>query len=758
MDPARQSPWIARDELQQLFRLIRRTIRAWRRGLATFLVVLVIALVASFLWPRQYKSEAVIHYREGIQWTQSEAAGGGGGGGRRVGQTMKDMLLARAQLAKVIQEMGLYPRLVRSGHVAEAVEEMRLATGFKFDQSDVFVISYAGSSPEEAQRVTTRLTEILRDESARTRSEQARVTVAFIESEQKRTEAELNAKEAVLLRFLARHPEFAQEQVLMGAHGRAARQPDASQSGPDPDGAALAALRREEDRLRRQISSPGPSAVRAPQDPSFITARNDAEAALRAAERTLADRRSNYTEQHPDVQAAIASLKLAQETYRRATEAATAREPALMRQRLEQVQQDIAAFRRLSPRGRTGPRVAGVTAEAAQQIVQLESEWTRLSREVAEARERAQQLDARHFTASIQANMATGGQVPQINVIDPASLPARPLGPSRSRVAILCLLVALTFGLGVALLSAASDDKVYDRTDLERSGLGPVLAEVPESPAPTSDDADGRRRSWRLFSRASPVGESTPGAQPRVSSQAAAIALGQTAASAAAKTDPSTQLVRVHRVKMADGMDSRIPMLSATESPAAAGFRILRHRIAARRDVKTILVTSAAPDEGKTFCALNLALALGEGGRTRVLLLEANFRSPSLARLMGFTPPVDIAEQLTAHRTRGDRPWAVTETPAPWLHLGAVTPGSSARPVLDATLALFFGEFRMSGYDYVVIDGPPVLGSAEANLMEESIDGILFTARAKRSRAGAIGRAIDQVGGTKLLGVVLLQG
>ncbi len=90
------------------------------------------------------------------------------------------------------------------------------------------------------------------------------------------------------------------------------------------------------------------------------------------------------------------------------------------------------------------------------------------------------------------------------------------------------------------------------------------------------------------------------------------------------------------------------------------------------------------------------------------------------------------------------------------METAAVTPGGAARPILDSALALFFAEFRRTGYDYIVIDGPPILGSADVNLIGESVDGVLMAIWAGKSRAQALTKAIDQIGRDKFLGVALL--
>jgi Mrp family chromosome partitioning ATPase len=72
------------------------------------------------------------------------------------------------------------------------------------------------------------------------------------------------------------------------------------------------------------------------------------------------------------------------------------------------------------------------------------------------------------------------------------------------------------------------------------------------------------------------------------------------------------------------------------------------------------------------------------------------------------------------------------------------------------TVAMCMEQVRGAGYDYIVLDSPPILGSADVNLIEESVDGVLVAMWARRSRTGALRRAVEQIGSAKILGVALL--
>lgn len=215
--------------------------------------------------------------------------------------------------------------------------------------------------------------------------------------------------------------------------------------------------------------------------------------------------------------------------------------------------------------------------------------------------------------------------------------------------------------------------------------------------------------------------------------------------------------VLVHNMPVDAPLDSRLVLLREPTSERAAAFRVLRHHLQQGGDPKVVAVTSARDREGKTTCAVNLALALAERSHSRVLLIEANLHAPQLAAMFGFQPPWCFAEQLAAHREQPMMSWVVAEVAPLGLRVAAVNPTAKWRPVLDA-LAFFIAveRFRMTDHDYIVIDSPSVLGSADVNMIQDAADGVILTASSGSSRAGALRRAIEQLHPGAILGTVLL--
>jgi capsular polysaccharide biosynthesis protein len=123
------------------------------------------------------------------------------------------------------------------------------------------------------------------------------------------------------------------------------------------------------------------------------------------------------------------------------------------------------------------PVPAGASGDRNQTLVDLETQWLQLTRAVTEARQRQDQIEAQLFRADIQVSSESGGHGAQVNVIDPAFLPLRPLPPGKTTLALIFLLASLVLGCLIALLRAATDERLFAAADA--AGVTDVLVEIP---------------------------------------------------------------------------------------------------------------------------------------------------------------------------------------------------------------------------------------------------------------------------------------
>jgi capsular polysaccharide biosynthesis protein len=111
--------------------------------------------------------------------------------------------------------------------------------------------------------------------------------------------------------------------------------------------------------------------------------------------------------------------------------------------------------------------------------VEFELDFQRLQQDVSDARERQEQLQTRLFRASITASSVMDDRNIEVSVLDAAYLPVRASSKPRSTFLAVLLVFDLILALATAFISAAVDDRVFERRDIERLQLLPVVAVIP---------------------------------------------------------------------------------------------------------------------------------------------------------------------------------------------------------------------------------------------------------------------------------------
>ena len=168
--------------------------------------------------------------------------------------------------------------------------------------------------------------------------------------------------------------------------------------------------------------------------------------------------------------------------------------------------------------------------------------------------------------------------------------------------------------------------------------------------------------------------------------------------------------------------------------------------------LKSVIVTSASPGDGKSLVAVNLALTLSESFKRRVLLVDADLRRPVLHHLFGVENARGLSEALAAGSD--ERVPAVPVT-------GHLTLLPAGRPEADPLGALSSDRMKRivedaaSRFDWVVVDSPPVGVLADGRLVSETVDGAIVVVRAGVTRFPDLEAAADTLGHDRILGLVL---
>jgi succinoglycan biosynthesis transport protein ExoP len=188
-------------------------------------------------------------------------------------------------------------------------------------------------------------------------------------------------------------------------------------------------------------------------------------------------------------------------------------------------------------------------------------------------------------------------------------------------------------------------------------------------------------------------------------------------------------------------------------------FHMIRARLRSfnsERDIRAVLVTSAAPDEGKTTVARHLAAAAMRMG-SRVLLLEADLRRPSLTQTLALRSQPGLTEVLqgTAGLAATTQSIVVDGQALDVLPAGPAIPRNPVELIESHAMNAVLAQAR-STYDLVIVDSPELDVVSDAFLLLPKVDGVIIVGRVGHGRRD-VAQRLRQVlatGGAPLVGVV----
>lgn len=301
-----------------------------------------------------------------------------------------------------------------------------------------------------------------------------------------------------------------------------------------------------------------------------------------------------------------------------------------------------------------------------------------------------------------EAGINAGFQNSAIRIADQARSPIKPVFPNVRTNLALAVLFSTLVAVGVALTSDVLDNTVRDPEQVARTLNTEVIGSLPVV------------KAWR--------GRLGP----------------------AASSGKSTALIRAPDADHAvSGFDEAI--------------RTLRNSILLSdfdRRMKSLLVTSAAPGEGKSTTAAHLAVSHAEQGH-RTLLIDGDLRRPSVHRRFNVPGSTGLSNVLVA-----EIPWREAlirlEHPADLHILAAGPPSRRAADLIGRGLVELLEEASLE-YDMVILDAPPMLGFAEPLQMATAVDGVLVVARAGETPRTAISNVLGTLTRlrAKVVGLVL---
>jgi len=221
-------------------------------------------------------------------------------------------------------------------------------------------------------------------------------------------------------------------------------------------------------------------------------------------------------------------------------------------------------------------------------------------------------------------------------------------------------------------------------------------------------------------------------------------------------TRHSDVLLTVPSIPARIGSDSRIIVSSDPSSPGSERFRLIRMALRNAASGKlpgVLLITSPLPKDGKSTVALNLATSLSEGGKRKILLMEADLHRPSILDSLGLQWMPGLSEVLQGEAA----PSAVIRRVEP-LDIYLMSAGHSSQNPSE----LFQGDKFNSllhdlraSFDSILVDCPPAFPLADVVALKANADGVLLVARAGVTPREAVRETIQLFKPGKVLGLIL---
>lgn len=215
--------------------------------------------------------------------------------------------------------------------------------------------------------------------------------------------------------------------------------------------------------------------------------------------------------------------------------------------------------------------------------------------------------------------------------------------------------------------------------------------------------------------------------------------------------------VKDHKVPQIDLNKSQLITYHNAGSFISEQFRMLRTNILfppSGAAPRTILVTSALPNEGKSFVASNLSLSISLNIDKHVLLIDCDMRKPNIHAIFGYGPTPGLSTYLS---TGQPLPQFILRTAIDRLRIlpAGPSPQNPAELLSSNRMADLLREVKKRYADrFILIDSPPPHLTAETTAIARHVDGIVLVVRLGSTNRNLVQELVEKMGKEKILGVV----
>jgi uncharacterized protein involved in exopolysaccharide biosynthesis len=490
-------------------------------------VLLGLSLAAAFLWPATYKSMATILIEEQeipselVHSTITSYAD------QRI-ETIKQQVMSRTTLWKVVEQYNLYPDLRRSNPAEEVVKRFTKDIAVEVISADVvdkrtqhptkatiaFTVAYQSNSPDLAQKVANELTSLFLGENLKSRERQAQEATSFLQQEAENLSKHIGEVDDKIAAFKQRAKGALPE--LMPLNQQMMNQADRELMDVDQQ---IRSLEERKNYLEGELATikpntpimsvtgerildsaerlralraeyAGASANRSPDHPDIVKMKQEIEALeketgqrpeieeaskqLIDARATLATASKRLGSEHPDVLQARRTIEALEQEVRQLS-SVPLRKPMLrpenpayinLQAQLNSATSSLGALR--ATRTAVKRRLQDY-ATRLERTPEIEPDYLVLTRDRDTSGQKYQDIRSRLLEAKVSEGLEVQRKGERFSLIDPPSLPGKPDKPNRPAIVLLGFILALACGIGSAAAAESLDHSIRTPEQLARS-------------------------------------------------------------------------------------------------------------------------------------------------------------------------------------------------------------------------------------------------------------------------------------------------
>ncbi len=199
--------------------------------------------------------------------------------------------------------------------------------------------------------------------------------------------------------------------------------------------------------------------------------------------------------------------------------------------------------------------------------------------------------------------------------------------------------------------------------------------------------------------------------------------------------------------------------LFAPQSPEAEQFRILKSRVMSfckEKGLRTLLITSCLPEEGKSTVAANLSVCIANGVNDHALLLDCDLRRPSIHKVFNLNSHcrglADYLAQESVSLPKVIHPTGIDKLAI--IPAGTVPDNPSELLSSNKMIELLQEVKAHYGDRYIVLDSTPAHQTPEPAILSRQVDGVILVVRAGKTGRDTVNRVVESLGKHKIVGVV----